>query len=305
MHSKDSDTFSISRLLLPGSAIIFLVSIAALIFLGIERVPKLLPLTTAQARLAEWGVSNNAEWEPVLRRIEGVDMVLVPSGCFMMGSTDEQIQEALESCDRYYGALGCLEDFKHEQPVHEVCITEPYWFDLTPVTNRQVVRYPQKNELQEGYRESGYPRSSVTWRQAADICAWRGARLPTEAEWEFAARGPDALIYPYGDEYDIHKPTLRKISPAEVGQKPEGASWVGALDMSGGISEWVADYYGGYPSESQTDPRGPIDGEQRVARGGSWFAHAAYFVRTTYREVLSPDHATSTVGLRCARDYIP
>ncbi len=75
--------------------------------------------------------------------------------------------------------------------------------------------------------------------------------------------------------------------------------------MSGGISEWVADWYGPYPSSRQIDPDGPSEGEARIARGGSWFAHAAFFVRAAYREVLPPDTATSTVGFRCVRHDLP
>lgn len=284
---------------------LLVVLVTAGMLLGIRLIPKLLPVSEQQLHLAQQGVSENGAWEPVIRRIDGIDMVLVPSGCFMMGSTDEQLQEALESCNAYYGVFGCQEDFSNEQPTHQVCLTKPFWIDLTAVTNRQIRSYPGKVELLPGYNDASYPRGSVSWQEAKDICTWRGGRIPTEAEWEFAARGPDTWIYPFGDSYDIQKVTLRKISPARVGRKLEGASWVGALDMSGGISEWVADTYGAYPSEDQTDPHGVLDGEKRIARGGSWFAHAAYFVRTTYREVLSPDHATSTVGVRCVRDYVP
>jgi formylglycine-generating enzyme required for sulfatase activity len=175
----------------------------------------------------------------------------------------------------------------------------------TPVTNRNYGSSSNKGQWNSPYRGSSWPRESVIWQEAADFCAQRGARLPTEAEWEFAGRGPDGLIYPFGNHYDIHKVTLNKINPVPVGQKPEGASWAGVLDMSGGITEWVADWYGPYPPDKQTDPVGPPDGELRIVRGGSWFAHAAYFVRTTFREALSPDYFTSVVGFRCVRDFTP
>ena len=99
--------------------------------------------------------------------------------------------------------------------------------------------------------------------------------------------------------------TLHKLNPVPVGRKPGGASWVGALDMSGGIAEWVADWYGPYSAYPITDPIGPPSGDLRITRGGDWFAHAAYFVRTTYREPHKPDFASSAVGFRCSVDYVP
>jgi formylglycine-generating enzyme required for sulfatase activity len=249
------------------------------------------------------GVTSNDDWTPVVRRRNGVDMVLVPAGCFQMGATDFQLQEAMTSCNQYYGS-SCQIDFENEQPPHQVCLSEPFWFGQTAVTNLQ---YSSSflQTLGSLSRDLTWPRESVDWQQAVDFCQKRGARLPTEAEWEFAARGPDALIYPWGNDYDIHKATLRKISPAPVGEKPEGVSWVGALDMSGGIGEWVNDWYGAYSSEARIDPQGPSEGEFRIVRGGDWFAHASFLVRTTYRDTKDPDFATSSVGFRCASEFSP
>jgi formylglycine-generating enzyme required for sulfatase activity len=238
----------------------------------------------------------------VIRRVDGFDMALVPAGCFEMGSSDTQLAEALASCNDYYGVYGCQISFKNEQPAHQVCISRPYFIDLTAVTNRQYGKSSRTGQVNSINPKPNWPRESVNWQEAADFCAKRGARLPSEAEREFAARGPNALIYPFGNEFDLSKATLRKISPAPVGEKPEGASWVGALDMSGGIGEWVQDWYGPYPSDSQTDPSGPATGDKKIARGGNWFAHAAFFVRTSFREALEPTYATSVVGFRCARD---
>lgn len=251
------------------------------------------------------GVVHNAEWAPVIRRKSGSRMALVPAGCFQMGSSDDQLQGAQSSCDRYFGVFGCEEDFSIEQPAHEVCLTQPYWIDITPVTNWEYGMDLTTEDVVLGFKAPTSPHGVVTWQQAADFCMSRGKRLPTEAEWEYAARGPDALLFPFGDDYVIEYVTLRKISPAPVGKNPEGASWTGALDMSGGISEWVADWFGPYPDEPQSDPEGPSEGTFRVARGGSWFAHASHLVRTTYRELLDPEYATSTVGFRCAQDFIP
>ena len=283
---------------------IFLSLLVTSLVVALKTVPKYLPVTQDQRQLAIEGVTTNASWKPVIRKLDSLDMALVPAGCFLMGATEEQLEEAQSSCDTYYGVYGCQQSFENEQPPHQVCISAPYWIGLTAVTNWQYGVNSWLN-FESTRRKPDWPRETVNWQQAADFCEQRGLRLPTEAEWEYAARGPDALIYPWGDEYDINKATLRKISPAPVGQKPEGASWVGALDMSGGIGEWVFDWYDIYPSNEVIDPNGPIEGEFRLVRGGDWFAHAAFFVRTTFRDPIDPEYSTSSVGFRCAKDFLP
>lgn len=255
-----------------------------------------------ERQLATSGLTENSAWNPVTRRIQGLEMALVPAGCFIMGTTDAQMQEALEACDAYYGAFGCQQDFTNEQPAHEVCISEPYWIDVTPVSNFQYLRVT-KSRWPSPYTDLRLPLQAIPWREAAAYCRMRGSRLPTEAEWEYAARGPDSLVYPYGDSYDIQRTTLRKVSPAQSGQIPRGASWVGALDMSGGMAEWVSDWYGPYPQARRVDPQGPPAGSSRILRGGDWFAHASYSVRTSFREPTDPEFATSKNGFRCARDF--
>jgi formylglycine-generating enzyme required for sulfatase activity len=283
---------------------IFLLLIVTSLVVAVKTAPKYLPVTQDQRQLAMEGVTTNISWKPVIRKLGGLDMALVPAGCFMMGASDEQLKEARASCDTYYGVYGCQQSFENEQPPHQVCFSAPYWIGLTAVTNRQ---YGDSSQQSPGSvkSDSTWPRETVTWQQAADFCEQRGFRLPTEAEWEYAARGPDALIYPWGNEYDINKATLRKISPAPVGEIPEGASWVGALDMSGGIGEWVFDWYDAYTSNEVMDPTGPVDGALRLVRGGDWFAHASFFVRTTFRDPLDPEFATTSVGFRCAKNFSP
>jgi formylglycine-generating enzyme required for sulfatase activity len=271
----------------------------------LRNYPKYMPLSAMQLEAAKGGVARNGDWQPLLRRVNGYDMVLVPAGCFEMGSSDAQLEEALASCADYYGAYGCQVSFENETPAHRVCISQAYWIDLTAVTNRQYGKSAFLGLLNSANAQPDWPVDSVSWQAAADFCLERGARLPSEAEWEFAARGPDNWIYPFGDEFDLDKPTLRKISPAPVGEKPEGASWVGALDMSGGIGEWVQDWYAPYPREDQRDPNGPANGEKRILRGGSWFAHAAYMVRSAFRDPVDPGYATSVTGFRCVQDLAP
>jgi formylglycine-generating enzyme required for sulfatase activity len=273
--------------------------LASLLFLSACNTASEPPVSAEQLALARTGVAHNRDWTPVAQTVNGSEMMLVPSGCFMMGSTDEQLVEGQSSCDSYYGVYGCKEDLGIEQPAHEVCIRQPYWIDRTAVTNKAFGSSSNQGTDTSPYRGPNWPRETITWAQAAAFCEARGGRLPTEAEWEFAARGPDALIYPWGNEYDINRVTLHKLHPPEVGEHPEGASWVGALDMSGGIGEWVADWYGPYSSEAVRDPSGPENGVLKVARGGDWFAHAAYFVRTTFRDAFDPDFASTAVGVRC------
>jgi iron(II)-dependent oxidoreductase len=261
------------------------------------------PISEGQRRLAFDGVDRNADWKPVLRRIGGLDMTLVPAGCFTMGSTDAQLAEAQDSCDRFYGAGRCRHDFaSSEQPAHEVCFRRPFWIGLTEVTNEEYGSSSSTDEVTM-YRGPAWPRETVTWDQAHQYCTSFGMRLPTEAEWEYASRGPDERIYPWGDGFDLGLVVSGRLMPEVVGLLEQGASWVAALDLSGSIEEWVYDKLGPYVAEAQVDPSGPEQGSLRITRGGSWFSFAAFFLRSAYREPHDPEYASSVVGFRCARDF--
>lgn len=136
------------------------------------------------------------------------------------------------------------------------------------------------------------PRICVSYYEAEAYARWRGGRLPTEAEWEYAARGPLDWIYPWGNVFDPSKANtfeskFQKI--VEVGSFPTGASWIGAQDMVGNVYQWVADWFGDYQSASQNDPTGPANGLLgRVNRGGSWVYDHNY-ARTAHRTSYSPE----------------
>ncbi|MCA9920921.1 MAG: SUMF1/EgtB/PvdO family nonheme iron enzyme, partial [Anaerolineales bacterium] len=156
---------------------------------------------------------------------------------------------------------------------------------------------------------SNYPANHISWYGAQTYCQSVGARLPTEAEWEYAARGVDGRIYPWGnsapdetkavfqsDSFDNMKP---------VDALPDGVSPFGLYNMAGSLWEWTADWYNEfYYSEAPNDnPQGPETGFARVVRGGAWpYNNQAERIRTTNRLSLAPDFISSTVGFRCARN---
>jgi formylglycine-generating enzyme required for sulfatase activity len=275
------------------------------------------------------------------RSKDGIAMMYIPSGTFQMGSDDGDVNDALQLCDEYRDECtsSWLED---EQPVHNVTL-DGFWIDQTEVTNAQYAAF--LNELgnrteggatwldiedegclieQRGGEfqpESGYadhPVIEVSWYGAAAYCEWAGARLPTEAEWEYAARGERGYVYPWGDEFECSRGNFddeavmdsyvipggeecdgyERTAPA--GSFRDGASWCGALDMAGNVWEWVADWYGDYPAEAQTNPTGIGTGDARVLRGGSWY-HDPYYVRSANRYGKTPGWTDDGAGFRCAR----
>lgn len=223
-------------------------------------------------------VIHNDEWTPVIREFGGVPMALVPAGCFLMGSYDEP----------------------DERPPHQVCFERRFWIDVYEVTNGQ---FGSAGTWTSG----GLPREMVSWLDAVAHCARRNARLPTEAEWEYAARGPDSLAYPWGNIFNPDLVVFDDNSGARtnpVGSRPGGASWVGALDMSGNVWEWTSSLYMPYPydpSDGREVSPGLDSTSERVMRGGSW-GSLQEFTRAAARLRKSPDTATFFDGFRCVRD---
>ena len=233
-------------------------------------------------------------------------MVRVPAGSFRMGSTSGD---------------------DDEKPVHEVFVSG-FSIDRTEVTvgaYRQcvdagrclssgltdVVRQPESCNWGQSGRED-HPINCVTWSEAKAYCSWAGKRLPTEAEWEKAARGTDGRTYPWGNESascsravmdDGGNGCGRGGMTWAVGSKPSGKSPYGALDLAGNVWEWVSDWYDDdyYHQSPSRDPTGPTNGEARVHRGGAWYDFPE-FLRASVRTGGDPLARDPILGFRCARD---
>ncbi len=270
-----------------------------------------------------------------IRSSDGMAMVYVPAGEFTMGIDREGFDYAMRLCKQYSGggqmaiATCGQAAFVDEQPMHSVAL-DGFWIDRVEVTNAQYQRCVEAGActppVESGsytrpsyYRDDvyrAYPVISVTWQQAADYCKWAGGRLPTEAEWEYAARGSDGSAFPWGNAFDgtrlnycdarcdwgPNDPAVDDgyADTAPVGAFPTGASWCGAWDLAGNVREWVADLYGRYSSERQVNPTGPSSGDAHVTRGGSWLDRPDD-VRSTNRGGNSLDYAHAKVGFRCVQ----
>lgn len=236
------------------------------------------------------------------------EMVRVPGGTFIMGSG--------YSTPRDYN------------PAHTVYVNE-FFIDKYEVTNGQYARCVQagvcsppqsfKSNTREHYFDDPsvygkFPVIFVTWLNAKTYCEWRGARLPTEAEWEKAARwnGPDdpgGNLYPWGDEQPSYNwVNFNGQDTTEVGIFPLGKSEVGAYDMAGNVLEWVYDFYAPeyYQKSPERNPLGPSSSTYgHVARGGAWSSVEDWQLWTFRRFYYQPTNARSDLGFRCASDHAP
>ena len=250
----------------------------------------------------------------------GVEMVLVPAGEFTMGS-DAECKTYRDDCS--------VDIFVHENPPHKVNLAA-YYIDKFEVTNaiyqdcvaEGVCSEP--TEFSSATRDSyygdsqydNYPVVFVDWDMAKLYCEWRGARLPTEAEWEKAARGENALIYPWGNEFDG---SLANFCDKNCGYKfankdyddgyqdtspvdsyPQGASPYGVYNMAGNVFEWVNSAWAPYPYNDK-DGREDLEMGMHVFRGGS-LGEPNYYLRTSTRNFAPQSTSFYFIGFRCARD---
>jgi Tol biopolymer transport system component len=249
-----------------------------------------------------------------IRASDEMVMVYVPGGEFEMGSTDAEIESAYSECIQSpVDNTHCERRPRNESPLHTVILSD-FWIDRTEITNAQYVRCVENGGCRESrladnptYNGDNYPVAGIPWQDAADYCAWAGGRLPTEAEWEYAARGTERRIYPWGSVFDCAGGNFFDdftecadgyANTAPVGSFPVGVSWCGALDMAGNVWEWVSDKYEDYPTAAQINPTEPSEGDQRVLRGGSW-GYDQDGIRTAYRYPVPPSANYFGVGFRC------
>lgn len=245
---------------------------------------------------------------PTTKGKDGAPMVLIPAGPFLMGSND---------------------GLPNEQPEHQVTLRAYYidQFEVTAGRYRKFVELANRNlppvwDDEAAQNLSDLPAVGVSWADAAAYCAWAGRRLPTEAEWEKAARGTDGRRYPWGQmqpfvdiaNYNRGVWVSEAVTLVPVGAGLEGMSVrhgltqggkspYGLFHMAGNAAEWVADWYGReyYSKSPDGNPTGPTSGEKRVLRGGSW-ADLPVALRVTARFSAEPDFEDRTIGFRCAAD---
>jgi eukaryotic-like serine/threonine-protein kinase len=252
-------------------------------------------------------------------------LVFVPAGEFTMGSDAD---DALAECQKFRS--DCQRRwFTNEEPPHSVNV-DAFWIDQTEVTNRMYALCVEAGVCQEptstgsdthssyyGNPEfDNYPVIYVDWSMAKTYCEWADRRLPTEAEWEKAARGENASVYPWGDTFDgslvnfcdtnCSSPLTNKsfndgfADVAPVGSYPSGKSVYGALDMAGNVWEWVSSLYEPYPYDATDGRENLTSSDLRVLRGGTWI-YDDILVRSAYRRQGNPSSPYSYIGFRCSR----
>ncbi|MBW7897617.1 Serine/threonine-protein kinase pkn1 [Candidatus Brocadiaceae bacterium B188] len=283
------------------------------------------------------------------------DMILIAEGLFFMGSTKQDITNLLE-LDHNIEA----ERLENEIPQHKVYLNA-YLIDKYPVTNAQYKKfiesggYMQKtfwsdagwqyivqakplenNELDGAFHDqTDCPVVNISWYEAEAFASWAGKRLPTEAEWEKAARGTDGRVYPWGNEFDktrLNCAEAKIEKPTAVTKYPQGQSIYGCFDMAGNVWEWTADWYDSqyYRCAPDKNPQGPTMAEKnpyfgrpeevgisiydlkpsltskalsgcKVLRGGSWNGSGIVHIRCSNRDYDEPTYKNDTIGFRCAK----
>ncbi len=253
------------------------------------KTPTEMPTKTPDPSNLPLDPTRGSTW---IRPADEMVMLYAEAGTFMMGSDPDVDSDAAAD----------------EQPQHEVTLNG-FWIDKTEVTNAQYILCVADDTCRasdyaddSAYNGDKYPVVGVSWDDAHTFCEWAGAQLPTEEQWEYAARGEDGRLYPWGNE----TPTCDLVqiggcsgTTMSVGTfSPAGDSWIGASDMAGNVWEWTADWYQPYPENREEDNQ-YYGAEYKVLRGGSW-GSVARRVRSAYRLLSTPSDRYDYIGFRCA-----
>ena len=277
--------------------------------LAFFQIPRFLPalMATMDSQTNSTQIKNmplSPTTVPVLQpdgasSVKQIEEILIPAGEFVMGSPDGEAENNKELQHTVYLNDYLIDKYEVTNAYYQMCV------DASECTTPQNTSSSTRTLYYGTDTYADYPVINVTWNQARAFCAWAGKRLPTEAEWEKAARGSDTRKYPWGDS----APGCTKTNydwcvddTSRVGSYPSGASPYGVMDMAGNVWEWVNDWYDDsyYSVSPLSNPQGPTTGTYRVLRGGSWDRHD-FFIRAAYRGRGSPQLWDGDYGFRCAR----
>jgi formylglycine-generating enzyme required for sulfatase activity len=277
---------------------------------GLGMIPQREVTISAQDIIAEaTQIAVLAAWQPISQEFNGIEMVQVPAGCFWMGSI--------------------FHSDHADAPVHQQCFDAPFWIGKYEVSNAEYTRFIDDGAYDnpdywtvEGWdwrrentilqpeewenRAFSAPRQpviGVNWYEAVAYAHWSEMRLCSEREWEYAARGPNSYMYPWGNEFVPDNLVYRENSgnnTAPVASRPGGASWVGALNMSGNVWEWTLSEGRDYPYITEDGRENIISNSRRVMRGGSWHNNEIS-ARAMYRLLSDPFTREVTRGFRLCR----
>ncbi len=301
---------------------------------GSSAAPASAPVATTTASAPSASAATVASAAPSASAIAPITcpqgMIAIPGGSFYMGSDDGLpfekpshqvtlqpfcIDEFEVSVDRY---RSCSEAGR--------CKRAGATNEWATITDKERKTFDPLCNIREPEEKAKHPINCVDWEMAEKFCREQGGRLPTEAEWEFAARGPDGRKYPWGDDdpasdrlnacgkecmawgqkHGVEEKSMYDAddgfpNTAPVGSFPKGASRYGVQDVVGNVWEWVADWYGEYGKDEQQQPKGPASGDEKVIRGGSWNGSYASWVRPTFRYKDAPTKRSYGIGFRCAK----
>jgi formylglycine-generating enzyme required for sulfatase activity len=250
-------------------------------------------------------ITRNADWTPVERDFNGVSMVLVPTGRFFMGANragGEQVFNTPFWIDKYEVTNADYAEF-----IAAEGYTTPSYWTVVGWDAKQTYGWRQPRYWTgENWNQPDQPVVGVSWYEAQAYATWRGMALCTEAQWEYAARGPDGLIYPWGNVFNADKLVYGGNSSgttAPVGSYANESSWVGAFDLSGNAFEWTVSEYHPYPYTAWDGRETISSSQRRVLRGGSWNSDNRS-TRAVFRYVSLPGYRNNPIGFRLCQPAI-